>query len=156
MKRLFIFFSLCIFFMHPLMSQVNNFGANISYLMKHLDFTEVTSGLLADRSVPFVLLDSFDGQQLLPVNEMDVSAFGLMYATLYGAALDSTTLLPHPDAYMGTAAGLGKGDTIPFAILHYDYHRVREDALTQNLLEVIDSQLYDVPNRPQSPYPTNS
>ena len=130
----------------------NSFEANISYVFENLDFSDVTTNLLVDRSIPFVEVDSFDGVQLMPYNKLDINRFGLLYATMYGSILDTTAMLPHPDAYMAVVDSLQFGDDVPIAIFHYDYHRFKKYALDSNLLVVQDSQLHDVPNRPESPY----
>lgn len=133
-------------------SYENNFAENIAYIFEELDMSEVTTDLLIDRAMPFIETDSFDGIQLGKYNKLEINKFGLLYATFFGAALDTTALLPHPDAYMDVRDSLQHGDAIPLAVFHYDYHRIMENAVDLNLLTIQDSQLHDVPNRPQSPY----
>lgn len=151
MKKHFTFLMLCLSF-QLLKAQQSSFSENINHLFEQLDFTEVTTGLLLQRAIPVARVDSFSGTSLTAFNKMDVDQFGMLYATLFGAVLDSTALLPHPDAYMDVREALQPGDAVPLAVLNYNYHSFRDDALTQNLFSYQNSQLYDVPNRPQSPY----
>ena len=130
----------------------DTYAANISYVFENLNMSEVATNLLADRAVPFIEVDSFDGVQLLEYNKLEINQFGLLYASFYSAALDTSALLPHPDRYMKANDSLQTGDPIPLSVLHLDYHRFRKDAIDLNLLFVQDSQLHDTPNRPQSPY----
>ena len=130
----------------------NNFAEDMAHVFENLDLAEVTTDLLLDRSMPFVEADSFDGVQLLEYNQLEINRFGLLYATFYGAALDTSALLPHPDRYMLARDSLETGDAIPLAVFHLDYHRFKQHALDSNLIFVQDSQLHDTPNRPESPY----
>ena len=86
----------------------------------------------------FVKVDSFDGVHLMGYNQMDINRFGLLYATFFGAALDSTALLPHPDRYMRAKDSLGLDDAIPLSVFNLDYHRFKKNAVDLNLIYVQD------------------
>ena len=121
-------------------SYEDTYATNISYVFENLDMSDVTTNLLVDRAVPFVEVDSFDGVQLLAYNKLEINRFGLLYATFFSAALDTSALLPHPDRYMNAKDSLQRGDAIPLSIFHLDYHRFRKNAIDLNLLYVQDSQ----------------
>ncbi len=60
-----------------LSAQQSNFSESINHLFEHLDFSEVTTGLLLQHAIPFAKVDSFDGTELTEFNKMDVDKFGV-------------------------------------------------------------------------------
>lgn len=76
MKKLYTLLMLCFSF-HHIKGQQSNFSETINHIFENLDFSEVTTGWLLERSIPFVRLDSFDGTTLADFNKMDVDKLGL-------------------------------------------------------------------------------
>ena len=97
----------------------------------------------------------YDGNNVLSdSNVCDATMFGRLYATLYGACLNGSGCLPNPETnYMSATDNYYQnGGDVPIGILALRYHKLREDAISQGLLALTNGQLFDVPNRPQSPY----
>ncbi len=129
-----------------------NFEADRAHVFQPLDLSEVTSGLLLDYGIPLLPPHRYDGSTLNDTTRMIDLLFGLTYATLHSAALDSTEQLPDPSIYMSVVDSYQPGDPIPIGILLQQYHYFRTDAIDENLIDTLGGQLFDVPNRPESPY----
>lgn len=122
-----------------------------AHVFQHLNLSQVPSGLLTDRALPLTNLRYFNGQ-------MPDSAWTnplrcqLIYATLAGAVVNANAPQLPASALGRPAATLDAGNPIPLKILFYNYHRLREDAITAGLLSISNNQLHHVPNSPASPY----
>ena len=123
------------------------------YVIENLDFTEVSSGFLIDVALRFEPIYLYDGTNLDNYNLLDINRFGRIYASMNGAVVNEEAYLLHPDeTYMSALENLNEGDPIPIAFLDLHYHKFKTDVVTNNLISETDDQLYDVPNRPESPY----
>ena len=134
----------------------DDFQNNISHILQHLDFREVQTNLLKERSFNLISMHLFDGK-ITDKNWVDINRFGSLYGTLYDASIDPETKLMDPGpAYMDSWKANKNDTTIPMAVLLYDYHQFKEDAIENNLLDTLNGQIYDVPGRTESPYEKKS
>ena len=62
-------------------SYENNFADEMGYIFENLDFSEVTTNLLLDRTMPFIKVDYFVGVQLREYNKLNTTCFGFLYAS---------------------------------------------------------------------------
>jgi hypothetical protein len=147
MKRFFLFIGLLLSMAHVLaqgpsssVEHSNNPDSLINSIIWGLDFTDVSSGLLLERSIAWADPAAFDGQAVSDSNLLGgIDDFGLVYATVSGMGL-SGPALPDPEAtYVLPSYNLTAADPIPIAVLFYDYHAFREDAISQGLLEWQDN-----------------
>ncbi|MEZ4827242.1 MAG: hypothetical protein R3C61_13340 [Bacteroidia bacterium] len=124
----------------------------IDSMFGSLDFSDVSTGLLMDRTIHFVDYTRYDGI-LSDSNHVDYRTFLSLYASLYSAPLD-TSARPLPDlpAYKATAADIATSGVVPVGALLMHYHRIKSTALADELLVLNGIQLQDVPGRPESPY----
>lgn len=113
----------------------NNPDSLINSIIGGLDFTDASSGLLLERSIAWADPAYFDGQAVSDSNLIgSIDDFGLVYATVSGMGLNGPAL-PDPEAaYVLPSYNLTAADPIPIAVLFYDYHAFREDAISQGLL----------------------
>ena len=120
----------------------------IDSMFGSLDFTEVSSGLLMDRTIHFVDYTRYDGT-LSDSNQVDYRTFLSLYASLYSAPLD-TSQRPLPDlpSYKATAAAIQDNGEVPVGALLMEYQRIDSLALEDSLLTLDGIQLQDVPGRP--------
>ena len=115
--------------------------------LEHLDLSQVPHGLLLDQSFQIADLSLFDGTQ-----DSVYATSGLLrriYDTLMGAAVSPVSQLPDYNATLGP---LSESDTLPLKALLFSYGAFKEHAVDDNLLSISNNQLYDVANRPESPY----
>ncbi|MFK8056401.1 MAG: right-handed parallel beta-helix repeat-containing protein [Saprospiraceae bacterium] len=133
--------------------QVDPFAAAASPFTA-LDSTELTTGLLAERGGPFFSLYNYSLN--LPHHDslvLDVSGLQMAGVTAWSMAYDSTDV-----AWMGDRRYKDRqravSDTLFLGGLLVQYDQFDGDALANNLvtLDTVAGKVYDVPNRPQSPY----
>ena len=126
----------------------------LSPVFELLNLDDVSTGLLKERSVNWINLDQLDGTSINDDNILNLDAFGLSYFSLSGMSIGGGAALPDPlDVYTLPSEELDiQNDTIPIVSLFYDYHAIREDAITANLLVWQNNQLIDVVDRIESPY----
>ncbi len=74
-----------------------DFQGDLLYTFEDLDMSELTTNFFLDKAFPFIDLELFDGTvDSLPVT-MDI--FGAACATLHGAAMNESLILPDPSIY---------------------------------------------------------
>jgi len=64
--------------------------------------------------------------------------------------------LPDLDVVNDRLEGYDDPDLVSLPVLHLRYNRLRDDAVSQNLLRIQNEQVYDVAGRSQSPYETRT
>jgi hypothetical protein len=121
------------------------------YISENLNLSEITTGLLSDKSWQLIDLDSYNGLHLADSNMASAFSFAKMYATLSGMPIDSTYKLPNPSTYTDTANQAMLGE-IYISVLHYNYNELKSYALDSNLITSDGEQLFDVGGRSESPY----
>ena len=106
----------------------------------------------------FVNMDNFTG--LTSVNDsnyVNINTWRSVYASLYTAKFNNNINLTDFPTFNATLkAAISNTLPVPLTVLNYNYQVLRDDALTANLMYAINEQLYDVPNRTQSPYLTKT
>ena len=145
------------FFAVPLYAQTNfesdeAYQQAITQALSPLDKAQIPTGYLFDSGLP-----SFRTNQLQAVrndtNQVNLFFWQIAYASLYSMHIHGVQTLPTSQA-VETALDLYQTDSsaVALPILLAQYASIREDALTQNLLQQIGSKFYDVAGRTQSPY----
>ncbi|MFD2731421.1 pre-peptidase C-terminal domain-containing protein, partial [Pedobacter alpinus] len=120
----------------------------IDYEMRFLDKSDITTGILYDRVNNLAGLNDFN------VNNTDTSSnkhFKQSYFEMLGAAYNSSNWLTLADI---KDLGLGKTITgqVPIGLSSYSFNMIDTNAVANNLFYMVDSVLYDTPNRTTSPY----
>ncbi len=113
-------------------------------LTSDLDLSAVTTGLMADQSLPFVNYTTYDGSALTDKNKASGFEFAKMYATLSGMVIDITKQLPAPTAYT-TVAATALPHQVFMGAMHYNYHQFKPHALDSNLLTFDGALFHNVP-----------
>lgn len=150
-----------VFFMSPLsyaqqeeQEQTPPIYEQVDAVFGQLDQSELNTGLLIERAIGVGTFNQQDGL-LANLTLADINMFGQIYADLSAAAIQPNYELPDPQqSYMSLARDHQEGQSIPFALLSYEYQQLKESAMDDNLLTYTNGKFYDVPNRPSSPYET--
>ena len=124
----------------------------VGEILENVDLTQVPHGMLLDKTFPWVDATAYDGVHLNADNLIDFDTFGYLYATVFGAAVDLASEPPLPAAYVNAAAAYQTGGTLKFALARFGYGSFKPTAIADNLLDTLNRRIYDVPNRPASPY----
>lgn len=117
----------------------------------NLDLSDVNNGILYERGYPWAEFEAYQGT-ILSNNATTMMDFGFLYASLYSMVLDPSDRLPNPDSYRLLTDDIEIGEVIPLSVIHYDYYKMDENSLNDNLFTYSNGQLFDVPGRPHSPY----
>ncbi len=123
-------------------------------LFANLDKSRIPSGRLLEAALPLAPVQLFDGS-LHDSARADMDVFRHLYATALSARLAGSDTLPTIQDYnwrVQAAAPTAPTDPIPVAVQYLSYHTLRPDAERARLLRLQNQQLYDVPNRRDSPY----
>ena len=118
-----------------------------------LDKTQVPVPYLAEYGTRFASLTPFNGT-LTDSSVTTLTTWRMLYASLVSGNVGRPSPLPLlPDLNTALAARVAAAPTaIPLLVRCLPYATLRPDALTAGLLVAQNGQLYDVPNRPASPY----
>ena len=119
---------------------------------ENMDMNQVQTGILKERGFPIFDMDFFNGQTLVDTNRMDANRFGWIYWQLMLGNVNSNSTLPDPQVYMSQYTSEYSDGSIPIAILNYRYNYIKKEAISQGLVTISGSKMYDNPNRAVSPY----
>jgi hypothetical protein len=125
--------------------------------MQPLDKSQVPTGYLEEYGCPIIPMSTFNGT-LTDSNRVDMNLWRTLYFQLHtGWARSTSNPLP-PITAVNTTIKTNTGDTIAIPLLLGTYNTVKSNALSSNLLSYNSGQnkVYDVANRPQSPYDTQN
>ncbi|MCC5918310.1 MAG: hypothetical protein JJU02_13405 [Cryomorphaceae bacterium] len=128
------------------------FEQQMDSLFKHLDLSDVTTGLLLNRSFPTIDISLFDG-----TGQHDTlhrwENFMASYGTLNRAAISSVYSLPNKELWKENVQDISPDTNIPIGIMNYSYHHFKPDsALVTSLIYESGGKLYDQANQSESPY----
>jgi len=128
----------------------------MNYVFANVDKNQVSTGMLKDYGIEFLNLDNYTGTQMHDSNFVNLDEWRLLYASLYSSQVNVNSGLLYLDTINKLINKYSFPDqVITFACLYYNYNSLKSYTLTNNLMTVSNDQLFDVPNRPESPYQNN-
>ncbi len=161
MKKLIPLIGLVLFcLIQTIFAQVNleiteddKFDVVIDSILGSLDLNELETGILVESAFPIVEISQFKGTELHDSNFVNPVNYGGLYNMIYDAVVDSNAYLNiAKENFSDIPKSLLSDDTIPISFSLYNYDRIRDDALINNLIQFQGNKFVDVPNRPYSPY----
>jgi len=124
----------------------------LKILFQNLTGTEITTGILIDKSLPFVNFNNFTGDTTVDSIPTYHSILGLV-AEMNRGAIDSTSLpFPSVVAYRDTVDQYVAQGLVPICIFSAAYNKIKPNSIANNRLILSSGQLYDVTPRDSSPY----
>jgi Secretion system C-terminal sorting domain len=117
----------------------------------HVDMTQIPSGLLYEKALPFSKMKNYNGQ-LSDSNFVEETQFQLIAAHIAACGVFTNSAWITPDALH---AGHSGGADIPMSMILYQYDMFKSDVLNGQYFSIQNNQLFDIPNRPNSPYQPN-
>lgn len=142
-------------------SQTNGYDTTqyygkMNWIYYNVNTSLVTTGLLRDYGIDFLNLDNYSGSALNDSNYVSLDEWRLLYASLYSDHINSNGSFLALDTLNRLFTSRSQTATpINFVTLFYNYQSFVPNAVTSNLIQVTNGQLFDVAGRPQSPYMNN-
>ena len=118
-------------------------------VLQNVDKSQIPSGILYDRVVPYAALPYFDRFQ---ADTSSVDHLRQAYLELFLAAYNRSAFAFTPSKLREQADTLVRQGTVPLAVLDYRLHYLDTLAVYNNQLVVQNGLYYDVPGRSGSPY----
>jgi hypothetical protein len=125
----------------------------MNYVFQYVDKIQITTGFLRDYGIEFLNLDNYQGIVLHDSNYVALDDWRLLYTSLYSSQINSNAGMLYLDSVNRLIRKFNYTNMpITFIGLDYNYNKLRDDAITNNLMYVSNDHLYDVSGRTQSPY----
>ena len=125
----------------------------VDSLTAHLSKTPISSGILYDRALPLAALHSFGAHQPDTTSNAHLRQ---AYLELWMAAYNRAPFRFTPAQLRERANRVVRHDSVPLAVLDYQFHTLDTLALPDGLLSVQNGLLYDVAGRSRAPYQLRS
>ena len=124
----------------------------MNFIFQYIDKNKITTGLLSDYGLYAVEPDVFNG---VPVdsNYVDMDAWKILYSGVYTSKINNNISLTSPETVFTQIDNATHATAVPLAMMHYQYNQLNENAVNLGLLQIVNDQIYDVPNA-SSPYLT--
>ena len=160
MKKL-IAFAIVIMLINPNLKaqsyDTTSYYGKMNYVFHYVNKSLVSTGMLRDYGIEFLNLDNYTGSALHDSNFVALAEWRMLYTSLYSSQINSNANL----LYLDTVNRLidkynNKNLPINFIGLHYNYEKLKDNAVTANLLSVSNDRFYDVAGRPATPFETKT
>ncbi len=139
------FLFLCLFKTVNAQIEINtSFSDRINYIFQQLEKNRVPDGVLLDYAMEFTNLSNFDGTALTDSNKVMSAEFWEIYNTLYLSRIHPNGFtIQNPTIYDSLWFSQREYGKIVLSGLFYNYSRLKDDALSSNLITVLNEQLID-------------
>lgn len=128
----------------------------MNYVFHYVNKNQIATGLLRDYGIEFLNLDNYTGAVLHDSNFVSLDEWRMLYTSLYSSQINSNANMLYLDTVNNLINEYNYTDSvITFIGLHYHYNKLKDYALTNNLMTVSNEQLHDVSGRVESPYESN-
>jgi len=120
-------------------------------IFQQIDKSKITTGLLVDYGLQIVAPEYFNG---IPAdsNYVDMDTWKMLYGGIYTSKINNNANLPLPETVFAAIDNTQSG-AVPLAMMHFQYNKLNDDAVSLNLLKVVNNQLVEIPGA-ASPYLT--
>ncbi len=160
MNRIFILIISKILLVGEAQSQsydTTQYYGKMNYVFHHVNKSQIATGLLRDYGIEFLNLDNYTGTALHDSNFVALDEWRMLYTGLYSSQINGNAGLLYLDT-LNRFINKYNYDSLPISFigLHYNYNKLKDYTLTNNLMTVSNEQLYDVSGRTESPYETKT
>ncbi len=126
----------------------------MNYVFAKLNKNEIPTGILSNYGVQPIELEYYNGT-IGDSNYVDLKNFILIYSGLYSAKINNNISLQMPDDVAEAIENANHNSSTPIAFMHYNYNKLKEDGVTQDLVKVVNDQIIRVDNN-IPPYETKT
>ena len=116
----------------------------------NLDETQFPTNIFYDLVPPAEVTLQSDGSSQGPI--IDWEDWALVYNQMRDADIDQSSLLDLNDYDEQTFKTYKMSGLVKMGVLHYNYHRIKEGAVEQGLIDERGMEFHDSPYRSQTPY----
>ena len=121
-----------------------------------LDQTQVPSGLLYERIPEYYPFSYFRGKYLSDSTSVYNARYGMVTAMLSSMSIQPNPLIPSLDSMVKEIKYWANSDSLILGLLYYKYDRLHQEAIKNQWIEYHDEHFYDIKNRSDSPYQSDS
>ena len=120
-------------------------------IFQQIDKSQIPTGLLVDYGVQIVDPEAFNG---IPSdsNYVDMDTWKMLYSGIYSSKINNNVSLSLPEAAFGPINSIPSNISL-VAMMHYQYNKLNDNAVSLGLLKVVNNQLVPVAGA-ASPYLT--
>lgn len=150
-KIVFVLPFLCFWYVGFAQTPTDEFINRMNYVFANVNRNNVSTGLLSNYGAQAIPLEYYNG---VPAdsNYVDLDSYKLLYAGLYSSKFNSNITLITPDELSTRIQSYTSGTAIPVSIMHYAYNRIKETAVEQGLVNVVNEQIFEIAGK--NPYET--
>lgn len=131
----------------------NDLRKSLDYMLEHIDKRAVPTGLLRDYAVEDEDLDIFSGDAVLnEANVATLARYGNLLSTIGSASL-LKDLTKDIEKSLQSYYTSGENNVLSLSIMLYQYARIKENALNDELIRYENGQVYNSKKK-ESPYQT--
>ena len=123
----------------------------MNYVFTHVNRSNISTGLLSNYGVQPIPFEYYNG---IPAdsNFVDINSYTLLYAGIYSSKLNNNITLITPDELLTRIQDYTSGTAIPVSVMHYAYNRIKETAVEEGLVDVVNEQIIEIAGK--NPYET--
>ncbi|MBI3718161.1 MAG: hypothetical protein HY252_06150 [Sphingobacteriales bacterium] len=158
MQKKILIFLIPILFCDHSFSQSTAFADRVNYIFQPTNRSAVSTGLLMDYGIDFNNITDYTGVTMVDSNYVNMDQWRSLYASIYSYQFNTNISLPEMNIINNKIDSLyiSSSVAIPIVALHYNYEKLRNDAVSAGLVTISNDQIYDVAGRTQSPYQTKT
>ncbi|GHS87357.1 hypothetical protein FACS1894201_08600 [Bacteroidia bacterium] len=122
----------------------------MDHIFQHVDKSKITTGLLSDYGLQVVDPTGFNGS----LNDscfVDMDTWKKLYLGMYSSKINNAISLTAVNTVYNLIDSGFTSYPVPVAMMHYQYNKLNDDAVTSGLLQITNNQIHEVPNA-ASPY----
>ena len=120
-------------------------------IFQRINKSKITTGLLVDYGVQIVDPEVFNGTPA-DSNYVDMDTWKMLYGGIYSSKINTNANLTLPETVF-TAIDNTPDNPVPLAMMHYQYNKLNDNAVSLGLLRIENNQIVEVPGA-ASPYQT--
>jgi len=118
-------------------------------IFQKVDKSKIATGLLVDYGAQIVDPEAFNGVTA-DSNYVNMDTWKMLYGGIYSSKINNNANLTLPETVFATIDNT-TGSPVPLAMMHFQYNKLNDNAVSLGLLQVVNNQIIEVPGA-ASPY----
>ena len=122
-----------------------DFTCRMNHIFQYVNKSRIATGLLSDYGLQMAEPVYFNGI-LGDSNFVDMDTWRMLYSGMFTSKINNNVNLTAPETIFDLIENATHTDATPVAMMHYQYNMLREDALSQNLMQIVNRNEINVYN----------